>query len=290
MPPYYQRVPFRLLRLLRSEVAVQVAQRTLRVPLGQPQSLSLLYWKPSWKSALIDTVLAAQPGAFLDIGVNVGTTLFDFLATGRPGPYIGFEPNPACAAFCNRLIALNALPNCRLVPVALSSSDGLGSLHLEPGKETDPAATLAQEIRPGQSVRTEYVACYRFDSLRPALDAGPISLLKIDVEGAELGVLEGMSELLRRERPRIVCEVLHADANIREEDHRARTRALAAHLTAHRYRIFHIRKDADVQFAGLEPLAEFPFVRWTPERAEECDYLFAPEEAIVGGSPLPAHA
>lgn len=280
MPPYYQRVPFRLLRLIQQEAAVRVQARTVRVPLGSPQSLSLLYWKATWKTALIGTFLQRQPGAFLDIGVNVGTTLFDFLATGRPGPYLGFEPNSACASFCARLIARNELSECHIVPVALSNFDGLGKLHLQPGLETDPSATLAQEIRPGQNVRTEYVACCRFDSIRPALEVERVSLLKIDVEGAELSVLEGMSDLLRRDRPLVICEVLHADANIAEDQHRSRTDALAAQLAAHGYHIFHLRKDDRLQLAGFAPLTEFPFIRWTPERAEECDYLFVPEESI----------
>ena len=96
--PYYQRVPYRLLRLVQSEVKLRLGARTVDVPTTPIESLAFLYWEPSWKAEIIRAVLAKRPGVFLDVGANVGTTLLDYLACDHPpASYVGFEPNPSAS-------------------------------------------------------------------------------------------------------------------------------------------------------------------------------------------------
>ncbi|MDH8249875.1 FkbM family methyltransferase, partial [Klebsiella pneumoniae] len=68
--------------------------------------------------------------------------------------------------------------------------------------------------------------CYRFDDIRAALQIGKIGLLKIDVEGAELPVLRGMEASIVKDRPWILCEVLHRDFRAEASDHQLRLDAL----------------------------------------------------------------
>lgn len=61
-----------------------------------------------------------------------------------------------------------------------------------------PAADVGQTI-----VRTEKVRALRLDTLQPAR----LDLLKVDVEGTELDVLEGAVQTIERCRPYVMAEL-----------------------------------------------------------------------------------
>ena len=48
---------------------------------------------------------------------------------------------------------------------------------------------------------------FSLDEILQRIDSPPVSLIKIDVEGGELGVLRGGIETLRKHRPAILCEI-----------------------------------------------------------------------------------
>jgi FkbM family methyltransferase len=272
--PYYQRVPYRLLRRLQREVKLQVGPRRLAVPTAPVESLAYLYWRPGWKTQLIEALLREQAGVFIDVGANVGTTMLDFLAVAPPAMrYLGFEPNPHCVAFLQGIIERNKLAPCSLSPVGLADSHAVAKLHLLPARPADSAATMLDSLRPQETFETIEIPIRRFDALRESLGVADIALVKIDVEGAELEVLRGMAESLAAEKPPVLCEVLHADAHVDEMVYRARTDELARQIHALDYEIWHIAKTADGRVSALTHCVELPFRRWTPETAEECDYL-----------------
>jgi FkbM family methyltransferase len=224
---------------------------------------------------VIGAALAHRPGAFLDVGANVGQSLFDYLATGANSTYIGFEPNIRCATYLSALIRRNALAGVTLVPVALGDAASLLELHSLPDSETDSAAFVHAFIRPGWQTRREYIPCLRFDDIAGPLGIEQIALCKIDVEGFELEVLRGMKKTMAVLKPPILCEVLDADANADIAVHHDRIARLQAALTDLDYVIFHLHKTAGGRCAGLEPMAEIPKRRWTKEAEDQCDYLFA---------------
>ena len=278
--PYYQLVSYRLLRLLRREVAIRVGSGILRVPTASIESLALMYWNLSWKTEIIRAVLARRSGAFLDVGVNVGMTLLDFLtAEHSSARYIGFEPNPKCVSYLRDVIRRNELHDCTLVPAGLADRDALLKLYLAPGQDADSAASIIQSLRPTGTFETMWVPCFRFDALRESLGVEQIALIKIDVEGAELEVLRGMANSIQETNPYILCEVLHADAHADEAAHRSRNGALRDLLHAMGYAIWNIEKSPGGAVVRLERIEAFPFKRWTRQNSEECDYLFVPRGA-----------
>jgi FkbM family methyltransferase len=158
---------------------------------------------------LISELLRQRPGAFIDVGVNVGQTLCKVLACDPARLYVGFEPQIACCFYVDQFIRKNALLNAKVIPIALGEVSGLLELHAN--GDTDEMATL-EITSPGERVvaaqRKVQVAVMRGDEAIHQLRLGAIAVIKIDVEGAELTVLRGLDETLRRLRPAVLFEVL----------------------------------------------------------------------------------
>lgn len=276
LPAPLRHIPFRLLQKLGSHIRVPIGDRQAVVPLSDAAALAWLYWRPGWTRALIRAILPQRGGAFVDIGVNVGQSLADFISTGLDGRYIGFEPNPRCVTFVRDLIAATGLMDAELLPVGLSSSTGVQRLHFTSASGTDQTASLIADLRPAAVRRTEYVVTTTFDAALAMSGPTKIGLVKIDVEGAELEVLQGMGSALAREAPPIICEVLLHDAAADRARYAARMEALRALLQAHGYRLFRLAFGSGAAFTGLQAIERFPLEPWTPARASECDYLFLP--------------
>jgi FkbM family methyltransferase len=219
--------------------------------------------------------LGQRPGALLDIGANVGQTLFDFLATGAKSRYIGFEPNARCSAYLSRLIQRNGLTQATLAPVALGDSAALLQLHSFSTSDTDSSAFIHSFVRPKCETRGEYIPCLRFDDIAGSLGIDRIALCKIDVEGFELEALRGMRATLQTHRPPILCEVLDADAAAGLGLHAERIDQLQALLSGTDYLIYQINKTAGGRLAGIEPVPTLPKRRRSKAAEDDCDYLFA---------------
>lgn len=126
---------------------------------------------------------AAPRPRIIDAGANIGmTTLFFKMIC--PGARIdAYEPSPASFRLLERNVAANRLTDVRLHNVALAGDAGPAGLFTGPGEDTSLIASTRPER--GGSERTEVEAV----TLSSQID-GDVDLLKMDVEGAELEVLE----------------------------------------------------------------------------------------------------
>jgi FkbM family methyltransferase len=249
------------------------------------------HWQPNWKTSLIHGVLGRRPGKFLDIGANIGQTLLDYCASPhRPG-YVGFEPNLHCTALISAIISANHLDDCVITPVGLSAENAILKLYFAEVFSTDEGASIVQELRPGKECRFQLVPCYRFDDIRDTLEMDAISLMKIDVEGAESLVLGGMTGTLQQLRPWMICEVLLRDVHADRDAYLARTGKLMEIVDRAGYAAMRIDKSPDgLAVKGFTPIDEFPDRVWTREQADDCDYLLVPgaDRGQVEGGLLPA--
>lgn len=160
-----------------------------------------------WLFDVLQRLLATRPGAFLDVGVNLGQTLLKVKLVDRDRHYVGLEPNPQCVHYAQQLIARNQFPNCTIVPVALSSSHRV--LKLFSKADADPSASVVEGFRePHRYSRAQYVPAIEGDELVKTVGLENLAVIKIDVEGGELEVLQGLSQTVRRFQPYILCEVL----------------------------------------------------------------------------------
>ena len=141
---------------------------------------------------------------FLDIGANLG--VYSYLAKEMGCRVFLFEPEPSHAAFLGR----NSHLFDRVFDIALSNSEGESSFYV--GDDTHmTSSSLVMSDRGWEESGYSHSIKVRTQRLdRMVVDARTISqikLAKIDVEGAEQAVVEGMEELLKRNRIDIWCEV-----------------------------------------------------------------------------------
>jgi len=138
-----------------------------------------------------------EGGCFIDIGTNVGNhTLFASLFLS-PERIICIEPNPEAIRILRANIQLNSLRNVDLsyLGIGLSDRDGVGLLNCP--QEDNAGAT---QIIVGNGPIRVAAGDELFRSAAP-------SFLKIDVEGMELRVLEGLKNTIETFSPRIFIEI-----------------------------------------------------------------------------------
>lgn len=152
------------------------------------------------------------PGCvFYDVGANVG--FFGLIAArivGAEGAVYAFEPLPHVAAEARANAERNGLANVEVLEVAASDREGTASLVVT---EHPGGATLSETDVGDDAVGRVTVRTVRLDDLVGAGTVRPPHAVKIDVEGVELAVVEGLRRTLTEHRPVLVCEL---DAATRE--------------------------------------------------------------------------
>jgi FkbM family methyltransferase len=151
---------------------------------------------------------AAVPGsAIYDVGANAG--VYSLLASTRAGPsgmVYAFEPQERNLQFLRRHMALNQVQNCVILPSAVCNSEGTRRFSAAPWD-----LAMGRLFPEGELV----VPCTTLDAcVYGEKRFRPPNILKIDVEGAELEVLEGASRVLSEFHPMVFLEIhgteLHA--------------------------------------------------------------------------------
>lgn len=137
-----------------------------------------------------------KPGmVFLDVGANIG--FFTVLAArlvGTSGAVYAFEPEPSNFQLLSKNIQANYYENIHPLQSAVSNYTGTIELHVS--KLDNGSHSINREAARGVA-DTVHVATTTLDEFLESADVTSVDILKIDVEGAELSVLEGMSKLLR---------------------------------------------------------------------------------------------
>jgi len=143
--------------------------------------------------------LLAEDSNCIDVGANEGRFLYEMTRRAPRGRHIAWEPVPHLAARLRELF-----PTAEVHDAAVGDTP-VGETSFVVVKN-DPAYSglRARDMPDGFETEEIHVRMERLDSELPP-DYVP-TLIKIDVEGAELGVLRGAAETIRRHRPVIAFE------------------------------------------------------------------------------------
>jgi FkbM family methyltransferase len=160
------------------------------------------------EGALVRSCLPPD-GSFVDVGANFGYfALLGAAAVGARGRVLAVEPDPRMAAELRANLALNALAQVEVLAAAASDREGTASLagFTEEGGNWGVSSLLG--AAEGEAPRFQ-VRCAPLDALLDEAGVDGVELAKVDVEGAEALVLEGMSAGVRRRRYRRVLVEFH---------------------------------------------------------------------------------
>ena len=146
--------------------------------------------------------LARPSDVFYDVGAYVGW--YSVALAPHVRRVCAFEPIPD---ICEELLRnIDELPNVYVYMMGLSDSVGVANFHIssrEPG--TGSLAPLEEERFGVNTIQRRRVSTI---DLLCTNRLPPPSLIKIDVEGAELRVLKGAAQTISSYHPIIQCEML----------------------------------------------------------------------------------
>jgi FkbM family methyltransferase len=224
----------------------------LRVPQGYAGGLAFdMRWLPishahvgsiaggNLESAVQEAMVRHLPrgGVFYDIGANLGffSLLAAHLSGLEDGRVCAFEAAPDNAEAIRVNVALNHIPNVEVRAVAVADRSGRGRLQIVDDQ------SWSKLVEYGAHPFTEQVIDVRLVAIDDLVGAGelpPPTVVKIDVEGAELAVLAGMRETIERHRPAIICELHDTHA------------AFMDAMDAHGYRVINLEGTVPMRDAG----------------------------------------
>ena len=132
-----------------------------------------------------------------DIGAQAGYhTLLASISAGPNGRVYAFEPESRNLGYIRAHVALHNLTNVTVIDAAVSDITGVA--RFDPG----PSCVAGHLSEQGSlSVRCVTLDDEVFSGRLPMPD-----LIKLDVEGAELRVLEGATGILRQRMPELVLD------------------------------------------------------------------------------------
>lgn len=158
---------------------------------------------------LLDQLLSlTQKGdIFWDVGANIGIYSFLLsLAVGKQGTVYAFEPEPQSCTWLSHNHALNQSENVQIMPMALGATET--QVTLFPAKRAGMGVHKLFDDGQVQSQGVQ-VPLIPGDILIERGRVLPPTLLKIDVEGYEMSVLQGLAAALKSSTCRLLALEVH---------------------------------------------------------------------------------
>ena len=143
---------------------------------------------------------------WLDVGAHYGYTALALAAlVGPSGRVFAFEPILRTVGHLSQTRALNRLENVSIVPLGLSNDRTVSPMQIRVDRGM-------ASVDDGQEADTIYLLS--LDTMWANLAGSSVQIdgIKIDVQGMELGTLQGMQVILRSSTPKVIVE-LHPRVN-----------------------------------------------------------------------------
>jgi FkbM family methyltransferase len=136
----------------------------------------------------------------LDVGGHLGSFLAEFRRLASRGKHFAFEPIPEKAQRLRR-----KFPDVDVREVALGATSGPTTFAFVPNRSGYSGLLFRGDPATDRMVELHVELARLDDVIPPGL---PVRFIKVDVEGAELGVFEGGKRVLRESRPFVLFECI----------------------------------------------------------------------------------
>ncbi|WP_439596827.1 FkbM family methyltransferase [Falsiroseomonas sp.] len=222
---YFQRVPGRFGKawIWRHLVERRLLWRSLEIEARShfgarfagsfPDSVhSTMYFFGVWEPTITAIYRAAlRPGdVVVDIGANVGThALLAAHLVGPTGRVHAVEASPWIHARLRQNLATNGVTNVHTYNLAATEAPGTVSVYLHDARNLGGTTILPTEAARLGSAHEALVEGLPLGQIVPPAELRAARLIKMDVEGAEWLVAQGMRDVLPllRDDAEILCEV-----------------------------------------------------------------------------------
>lgn len=265
---------FDLLKNVIFGKTIKIKGQKIKIPVILELSCNLT---ETWMIGVLEKLLTERKGAFLDIGVNLGQTLVKVKGIELGRKYIGFEPNSACVFYVKQLIKDNKFEDCTIFPVGLFTEDNVLSLECINNTEVDSSASLIKDFRPDRVIYYKIlVPVFRFQSIAKLLNIDEVGIVKIDVEGAELEVVQSLYQVFRDDRPFVLLEILpiYSSENLTRRERQEELERIFNELS---YVFFRVEKTVDGTFMSLKRIEKIE----VHSDLSRCDYVVVPHELVA---------
>src|SRR5580658_3113180 len=146
-------------------------------------------YEPSLLRAL--STLVTADSVCVDVGANIGPVTLALSRLCPAGEVHAFEPTPESFRFLQHNVTANAASNVTLHQLALSDRPGEATIHYN--REAAGAALIFDRLVDGVP---QVVPLATLDAWAASSGLGRLDLVKIDVEGSELQVLDGAAKTI----------------------------------------------------------------------------------------------
>jgi FkbM family methyltransferase len=157
-----------------------------------------------WAQVEIDFLSRFAPdgSTVIDVGAFIGTHALAFSdAVGPEGRVYALEPQPEAFQLLTTNVERNSATNVTVMNIAAGARAGEATIDMFPRDRRFNGGSSRTSDSPG--TKKAQVPVQTMDSLQ--LDS--CALIKIDVEGAESEVLNGLTDVIHKFRPVIFCEL-----------------------------------------------------------------------------------
>ena len=159
----------------------------------------------------------SSEGVFIDVGANLGQYLYQAEQCISNEKIFGFEPHPQLNQRLKRLFK-----GCHIYQVALSDQEGTAKFKIPyfDSREIHTRGTLKTEHKELEETNAKLieVTIDTIDHFTSSNGIQNVSVIKIDVEGAEFDVVKGAKETIQKSQPILIIEIeqRHHQMDIKE--------------------------------------------------------------------------
>ncbi|WP_194973140.1 FkbM family methyltransferase [Aquiflexum lacus] len=168
-----------------------------------------IYWRGAhdWAPIFVLEKILRNGHTIVDVGANQGEySLWAIKHAGNTGKVIAFEPMDGLYDQLTFNFSLNPKYQKAFYPVKIGLSYAAGKLNLY-GKEGDNEGVNTMFPTETHTVMIQEIILDTLDNQLSLLNCNQVDLIKIDVEGAELQVLKGALDTLRKHKPYLMIEI-----------------------------------------------------------------------------------